>query len=378
MANKLRIVPRDPHRLVDEPDFQMMFEGFACNVPKGSPATPDILTPDIFVRRAFEQFDLLMPDGNIVEFWGFVDPLGPNAFLGAFPSDMIRIIEGQLFHGRLEGLQKGTHTIHWHGMEPTPMNDGVGKLSFEVNGQYTYQWYASAAGTYFYHCHHNTVLHFELGMYGMLIIDPPKPNGAPGPNPPYPTGGPGFIRRTNDIIPYDKEAIWVTDDVDPMWHMQGHDAGFCEVGQSFGPDVGLNNFNPEYFLITGVPSPWCANLPTDPTHPGVAVTVGVGQTLLVRLLCAGYTVHRYTISDLDAEVIAMDGRVMGDSSFNQYSQPFILPANQPFELTAARRFDLIISPTAGDIGSHRVLVDVFDADKKGKLLGTMETFIHVV
>ena len=114
-----------------------------------------------------------------------------------------------------------------------------------------------------------------MGMYGMVLVDPPNPNGPGAPlQPPYPNGGPGFIRRGNEIIPYDVEAVWVTDDVDPVWHSKVPNAGFG-TGTSLDPypSAHLNEFNPQYFLITGVPQPWCGNLPTDPLHPGVAATV---------------------------------------------------------------------------------------------------------
>ena len=128
------------------------------------------------------------------------------------------------------------------------MNDGVGNLSFEVFSSYKYQMQANSAGTYFYHCHKNTVLHFEMGMYGMLLVDPPNPNGTGAPNqPPYPNGGPGFVRRGNEIVPYDREAVWVTDDVDPRSHNLEHDAGFGD-GTTLDPfpSARLNVFEPQY------------------------------------------------------------------------------------------------------------------------------------
>ena len=44
-----------------------------------------------------------------------------------------------MFHGTVKP-SKRVHTIHWHGMEPDPRNDGVGHTSFEVTRHYTYQW----------------------------------------------------------------------------------------------------------------------------------------------------------------------------------------------------------------------------------------------
>ena len=59
------------------------------------------------------------------------------------------------------------------------MNDGVGHASMEI-GEYTYQWQPNHIGSYFYHCHRNTIQHFEFGLYGFLIIEPP--DAFDGPN----------------------------------------------------------------------------------------------------------------------------------------------------------------------------------------------------
>jgi FtsP/CotA-like multicopper oxidase with cupredoxin domain len=298
---------------------QAEFEAFGCNVVSQNPSTPDPVVPDVsFVRDMDVSFDLMLADGSHVTMWVFTDPVVG----AAFPSPPIRVREGQIVHTTLHA-SKGSHTIHHHAIEPTPFNDGVGHTSFEVTGSYTYQWFASQAGTYFYHCHKNTVLHFEMGMYGLLIVDPPQ--------------GPGFVRRANAVIPYDVEAFWVADEIDPFWHSFNHNAGLqCPNGQ----DSGLNYFNPTAFLISGAPSAG-----TTITDPRVAINARVGQTILLRVGSAGYTVQRYTINGLDAEVIEIDGRPLGQSPHSPYSRPFTIPAGTSFELTSAQRWTLLIKPT---------------------------------
>ncbi len=322
------------------------FERFGCKVTKANPDTPDRVTPDVEFIREFTTIDMAMPDGARVEVWSFFDPAtGP-----LFPNEIIRVREGQTYHTTLKS-SLNTHTIHHHGVEPTPFNDGVGHTSFEVSGHYTYQERASHAGSFFYHCHKNTVLHFEMGLYGLLIVDPPT--------------GEGTVYRINDIIPYDIEAFWAADEIDPTWRKLNHDAGMeCPNGE----DAGLNSFNPRYFLITGVPHPHTR------TDPRVAVNAQVGQTVLIRITNAGYTVQRFTIRGLNAEVISVDGRALGQSPHSPYSRPFIVPAGTPFELTTAQRWDLLIKPASP--GTYPVKVEFLQWVRRD-VLGIAETFINV-
>ena len=195
-----------------DPDFQpqavtradaarvtrMFTPGFLTGVIAGvdDMPTPDAVVPSpggTFERRGIHDATLNVPGAGAVEMWSFQADLnrGVGVNIGTWPASTIRVVEGEIVH-TIMGSRKGPHTIHHHGIEPTPANDGVGHLTFEVTGgNYAYQWRAAEAGTYFYHCHRNTVLHFEMGMYGMLIVDPNVP-GAP-----FTDGGSGEIGRAH-------------------------------------------------------------------------------------------------------------------------------------------------------------------------------------
>ncbi len=303
---------------------EVTFSTFGCNVFKQGPATPDKLLPDVvYKRRGAETADLKTPDGKKIKVWSFVDSALPlSSQLVSYPSPTIRVRQGQIVHTVLTSA-KGPHTIHHHGIEPTTANDGVGHVSFEVNDSYTYQWQPKHAGTFFYHCHRNTVLHFELGMFGMLIVDPPE--------------GPGRVFQ--DGPAYEVERIWVADDMDPRWHAIGsHDAGLC------GMDVGLNRFEPKYFLLSGI-----FNNKTM-TDSRTVVTAKLGERILIRLLNASYSLLHVTLA-CDAEWVGSDGHGMGREP---WCDKVTIPAGTPIDLSSAQRYDLILLPPARGIYSVRM------------------------
>lgn len=303
-----------------------------------------------------------------IDLWIIEDPDARNG--RTFPSPIIRTVRGDTVHATV-GFHFNDHTIHWHGIEPTSLNDGVGHTSFESTGEFVYQFATNTAGTYFYHCHKNTVLHFEMGMYGFLVVDPPNPNPADPVQAPYRTGGPGLAAANlenvpgfpafdpaNFVVRYDVEALWAVDEFDSVWHDLSHDAFMqdCDdddpmAADTFDRNGFLNDFRPDVFVITGVVSEPVTPPGVFPEvgapirNPRVAVTVRQGQTILLRLLHAGYTIQQYTLG-LDATVIATDGQPFGVPPFNQYSFPFALPAGRPFRLTTARRVDLLVRATS--------------------------------
>ena len=302
---------------------------------------------------------------DTIEVWGF------NASGGTgeawFPGSTIRVREGELVHSFL-GPRFGSHTIHHHGIEPTPMNDGVGHATFLVGeGGYTYQWVAPEAGTYFYHCHKNTVLHFEMGMYGLLISDPDV-TGAP-----FLDGGSGMVYRQNSVRNYDKEIFWVIDDFDSRWHEDvvgmGHSAGIGRVGNEFLPidgvpdnsQVQLHRFDPDYFLVTGViadPRSQAGGRSNVITSPVVSPTAERGQALLFRVLNASYTIVTVNFpAALNPEVIAMDGRTLGREPFVQYANAFSLSSlGGRMTLSTAQRWDLLLN-TSVPAGTYFVDIE---------------------
>ena len=318
--------------------------GMACYTYPASPNTPGIANPDVVYRRGiYMNGSITMDDGNCVPVWGFTDLAAGNNAATQFPSPAMRVTEGQIVHTQLSvGMMNGTHTIHHHGIEPEYHSDGVGHLSHDVNRTYTYQWRPKHAGTYFYHCHTNTVLHAEMGMYGALIVDPkPDTNDSPETKRAF-AGGPA----------YDVEAIWAVDEFDSRWHQLGWTAGTC------GDDVGLHNLNPDYFIITGVDG---AN--SALTNPAVAVQMNVGQKLLVRYICAGYYQQKVDFGGLTASIVASDGR------------PLPKPVNtKSFTAVSAERYDCIIQPTRR--GTYTVSFDILHWIT-GNVLGTARTRITV-
>jgi FtsP/CotA-like multicopper oxidase with cupredoxin domain len=347
------------------PDHATEFHNHVCPPTHGG-GPFDVLpgeVPDVqLTRKLSVDLDLPLPPrvatrvgSPTLPMWVIDDP-DDDVNGRQFPSKLIRVRRDQLVYARVEA-SRNTHTIHWHGIEPSPANDGVGKHSFEISGNFIYRFQPHSAGTFFYHCHKNTPLHFEMGLYGALIVDPPEGPGF------YQTRDatlPGFDRRSR-TIPYQVEAVWAVDEFDSNWHFHldsAHDAFMqaCDEDDPMNPDNFtrdgfLHDFRPDIFAISGaVAEPTAA----DPTRseiladPRAAVTGRVGETILLRVLCAGYFIQEFSFG-LPARVVGMDGVPLGVPPAGAYSHPFTLPVGRSFQLTSARRWDLVFVPSEAGV-----------------------------
>ncbi len=93
---------------------------------------------------------------------------------GTVPGPIIRATEGEVLRVAFHNGGEHPHTIHFHGIHPANM-DGV----FEIvnpGDSFTYEFAALPAGMHVYHCHSTPLKkHIHKGLYGVFIVDPPKP-----------------------------------------------------------------------------------------------------------------------------------------------------------------------------------------------------------
>jgi FtsP/CotA-like multicopper oxidase with cupredoxin domain len=286
----------------------------------------------------------IMSDQTTIQTWYF-----GNGFNGdrTVPSPVIEAIEGQTVEVTLSSMM--SHSIHFHGLDVDQANDGVPSTSGYVaqmpgprgfgrvegytnlGSPFTYTFTAPHAGTYTYHCHVDTVIHFEMGMYGTVIVRPPNGSLTQAW-----TGGPTF----------DKEYIWHLHTYDSTWH-------------GMGPRIsgsGTVRHRPDYFMINGRDG---GNTLTD---PATAITAPAGEKVLIRTTNVGYQPALVQLGGLEFEVIASDGRPLRSTVLS--SQQLVAPGE---------RYDILFTMPAETNGV--ATVDYLDIRLTG-VLGTASTSVQ--
>lgn len=251
------------------------------------------------------------------------------------PSPVIEANQGENVEVTLNSMME--HTIHFHGLDVDQQNDGVPSTSFAVGGMgnansYTYKFVAPHAGTYMYHCHVDTHKHFEMGMFGTVIIRPTD----------------GSTNRIWDNGPvFDKEYIWHLTTYDSSWHSGGGMGGAV-----------LERYRPNYFMINGKDG---ANAASD---SATAITAGAGQKVLIRVNGTSYMPGIVRMGGLQFEVVASDGR------------PLAVPYTTTEQLCGAgERYDILV--TMPSSGQYTASIEYRDI-RNGKALGTATTTLTVV
>jgi hypothetical protein len=283
-------------------------------IPESNPAAaiaPPVsrFAPDhFFERRMFTDGLLVMPDGKQIPYWGFEDPVqAPGQ--KRFPSPMIRMREGETAQVRLEMIKNSAKTCNAAG---TCSRDALRVSTYDTH---IYQWKPRASGTWLYQCHTSTARDFEMGLFGLLVVDP-EPDAA------------GRALAFKRGPAYDREAVLVFDDVDPNWH----DATTA-AATSNGALKPV--FNPQYFLVNGVANTGTLN------HPDVAISAKAGEKILIRMLNASYSLVKISIEHFHGSIVSVDGSAI-DTAASPWTSWIPVQPDRPVFMATGSRHELLI------------------------------------
>ncbi|MGL4395966.1 MAG: hypothetical protein ACRCS9_05450 [Hyphomicrobium sp.] len=295
------------------PDMALEADAAASLAPAEVPRQQSVWrTPEaLFQRRMFTDGLMTMPDGEQLAFWGFADP-SVNVARARMMSPMIRVRENQHVHVRLdaapEWVRARTNAQRAHGASnaarPAPDFGSI------------YQWQAKSAGTWLFQHHDCSPFDFEMGLFGMLIVDPAA-------------DGDGRTRAYANGPYYDVERSFILDDVDPLWHRAADEA--LKSADWVAPRV----FDPRYFLVNGIPNVEARD------HADCMIEARAGDKVLIRMLNASYSLVRVTIENFSGHVIAVDGDALGTPARPWTRWIPTLP-DQPIYLATGARNDVLI------------------------------------
>ena len=117
--------------------------------------------------------------GEFVTFWVYA-PVGRTAGSPArVPSPTLRVQQGERVRVTLYNTHYLPHTIHFHGLTQSYDMDGVPDMprpEIMPGESFTYEFTPKYAGTYFYHCHVHEHVHVPMGLAGMVIVEPRRPD----------------------------------------------------------------------------------------------------------------------------------------------------------------------------------------------------------
>lgn len=266
-----------------------------------------------------------MADGKKFPVWGLVELSSGFGFNGTLitPGPVLEMTQGQKANISLTSVM--SHSIHWHGMDVPTAVDGdpetsgwVGNLpsprnpstSKRLGTPFTYSFVAPSAGTYFYHCHVDTVVHMEMGMMGAIVVRPPD-------------GSKDLLYTYGPV--YDAEFLWQLHTMDSMWHVTGH----IESGHAHF------DYNPDYFLINGMDGAALT------TNRSTAIACALGQTILVRLVNFGYLAAEVWLGGVEFSVVMSDGRQIPK---NYTTQTLFIGAGERYDILIFSNDAIAVSP----------------------------------
>ena len=267
--------------------------------------------------------------GEFVTFWVFA-PEGKGMIPEArTPSPTIRVEEGDRVRITLHNTHYFPHTIHLHGtIHPNAM-DGVPDITqpaVKPGESFIYEFIAKNPGTHFYHCHVQPDVHVLMGLVGMLIIEPNRPDNLFR----HLVPGAGRIQDLSNaaIEQYQREYSLVYMDIDDR--LNRIPAAFTdprEIEKRMHREYDSTRRQPNIFLLNGRSFPF--------TLRDTPIEVTSGERVKLRVLNAGARPmklhthgHHPTLTHVDGYPLPEGMRLTRDV----------------FDVGAAQRIDLELRP----------------------------------
>ncbi len=210
------------------------------------------------------------------------------------PGPIIRATEGTEMKITLDNTDgRRPHTAHFHGVQKAWKDDGVPTTSgVTVNAgeKHTYTIPANVPGTHYYHCHFQTPRHIDMGMYGILRIDP------------------------KGYEPADKEYFMTVKEWDSRLNqmMAGENASYSPRSR-----------NPNVFTINGKVGPRTFH-PED----GSPLIVDKGDTVRVHWVNAGFMSHPMHIHNHRFTRVEKDGGTIPEAARHEMDICNVAPAER--------------------------------------------------
>lgn len=284
---------------------------------------------EVHIRLEVVEMEQEIWPGELLNFWVFA-PISKGMISNArAPSPTIRVEQGDRIRITLHNTHYLPHTIHLHGtIHPNAM-DGVPAVTQKMvmpGEAFTYEFVAKNPGTHFYHCHVQPDVHVPMGLAGMLIIEPNRPDNSFS----NLVIGAGEIRDIAKATAehYDREYSMVYLDVDDRLNrIPLASTSPAEISRRMHREYDTTQRVPNIFLLNGYSFPY--------TLRDTPVQVKAGERVKLRVLNAGAHVmslhthgHRGQVTDIDGNEVPKAARQLLDVH----------------TLTAARRVDIELRP----------------------------------
>jgi FtsP/CotA-like multicopper oxidase with cupredoxin domain len=190
--------------------------------------------------------------------------VGAYSYNGTVPGPLVRLTVGERVRFLVENRLPEPTSVHWHGLQVPNSQDGaagVTQAPIQPGEVFRYEWTVpQTPGTYFYHSHFQADRQQALGLYGVIIIDPP--GAAPKPDVDVPI-----------LL-----GEWTVTEMGTL------------------PAMDLDGMKPNFFTINGKSYP-----ETE------AINVKVGQRVRLRLVGSGQFIHPMHLHGQPFKIVATDG-----------------------------------------------------------------------